>query len=395
MSEFMQETDSAQFQSHTNNDRSRRIFIFGLVESIHQSSCLETRDIYSRVGHNSGNLVFHYAINRMIGMTPQSVPWSSKPEEVDAGGNLAIMPCANQLGVHADLGGLAQTFRKLRSNVVAIGLGAQASKNLEIPVLPQGTLDWLQQLVEKSPSKHPNITLRGDFTKRVMDHYGFGDHAVTLGCPSLFINKSRDLGARLESLYREKPRKVAIAGGHPDWKSLGNMEASLVRIMEDTRGSYIVQATDELLAVSRNDFSNISQDFLSSLKSYLRLNLTEGQFLDWIRAYFISFYDVGAWMEYLRRFDFVVGARIHGVMLGIQAGIPGLCIAHDSRTMELCQKSKIPYVLADEVKDGMVLDDLISLSNFDGKAFDENRRELSAQYVTFFKNNNLPEFSGI
>ena len=44
----------------------------------------------------------------------------------------------------------------------------------------------------------------------------------------------------------------------------------------------------------------------------------------------------------MRKFDFVVGPRFHGVMLAMQAGIPGGVIAHDSRTLELCQTMGIP-----------------------------------------------------
>jgi hypothetical protein len=364
-----------------------KIFTFGLMESVPNSADLGTKDVYNKVGHNTGNLAFHYAINRLIGAVPRTVPWGASPEDIDAAGNLAIMPCANQLGPHMDMKGLAETFSNIQSKVVAIGLGAQADANLGMPVLPQGTIDWLHQLVEKSPSKNPNITVRGDFTKSVLDHYGVGNSAVSLGCPTLFINKSRDLGERLEDLYKKTPRKVAIAAGHPNWKALSVLESSLVRIMEDTRGAYIVQATDELVALSRNDFSYVKPEYIEALKSYLKLNLIGPQFLDWIRQYFISFYNIPAWMEYLRRFDFIVGARIHGVMLGIQAGVPGLCIAHDSRIRELCEKCKIPYVLAEDVKNGIVLSDLVELSRFDGKEFDKNRLNISEQYQKFFLNN--------
>ncbi len=95
-------------------------------------------------------------------------------------------------------------------------------------------------------------------------------------------------------------------------------------------------------------------------------------------------------MEYLRRFDFIVGARIHGVMLAIQAGVPGLCIAHDSRIRELCEKCMIPYVMADDVKEGIQLQDLPHLAEFDGKAFDRNRANIAKEYQTFFANNGLP-----
>lgn len=367
------------------------IFTFGLNESVAASHSIATKDLYNLVGHNTGNLAFHYAINRLIGAVPRTVSWGSTPELIDSIGGIGIMPCANQLGAHMNMGGLANVFKQLNSKFLAIGLGAQGGVgHNDIPELPEGTVAWLDALVARAPSSHPNITVRGDYTLKVLDHYGFGDKAVSLGCPSLLINKSADHGVKLQERYKQKVHKVAIAAGHPNWKGLGTLEASLVRMMEDTNGMYIVQATDEAVALSRNDFDLVSTEYIKKLKDYLRLNLDDAQFVQWIRKYFISFYNIPAWMEYLRRFDFVVGARIHGVMLAIQAGVPGLCIAHDSRIRELCEKCKVPFVMAEDVKDGIRLQDLPHLVEFDGKAFDQNRQVIAEQYQTFFQNNGLP-----
>jgi len=367
------------------------IFTFGLNESVAASHSIATKELYNLVGHNTGNLAFHYAINRLIGSVPRTVSWSSSPEFVNSLGEIGIMPCANQLGPHMNMGGMANVFKQFKASFLAIGLGAQGGVgHNDIPELPEGTLAWLDALVARAASSHPNITVRGDYTLRVLEHYGFGDKAVSLGCPSLLINKSADHGVRLQERYKAKISKVAIAAGHPNWKALSTLEASLVRLMEDTNGMYIVQATDEAVALSRNDFDLVNPEYVSKLKNYLKLNLSDDQFTQWIRKYFISFYNIPAWMEYLRRFDFIVGARIHGVMLAIQAGVPGLCIAHDSRIRELCEKCMIPYVMADDVKEGIKLQDLSHLAEFDGKAFDRNRANIAEEYQTFFANNGLP-----
>lgn len=366
------------------------LFTFGLNESVAASSSIHTKELYNLVGHNTGNLAFHYAINRLIGSVPRTASWSTSTDKINSMGNMGIMPCANQLGTHMNMGGLAKVFQELKANFIAIGLGAQGDVNHnDIPELPEGTLAWLDALVSRAASNHPNITVRGDYTLRVLQHYGFGEKAISLGCPSLLINKTNDLGAKLEERYKLKVNKVAIAAGHPNWKALSALEASLIRMMEDTNGMYIVQATDEAVALSRNDFSYVSNEYLHNLKHYLRLNLDDAQFTQWIRNFFVSFYNIPAWMEYLRRFDFVVGSRIHGVMLAIQAGVPGLCIAHDSRIRELCEKCKIPFVMADAVKQGITLQDLPHLVEFDGKAFDKNRESIAQQYQKFFHNNGV------
>jgi hypothetical protein len=94
-------------------------------------------------------------------------------------------------------------------------------------------------------------------------------------------------------------------------------------------------------------------------------------------------------MEYLRGFDFVIGARIHGVMLGLQAGVPSLCIAHDSRTRELCETMKVPFVMARDVSGGVSREDLGRLFVFDADEFDQNRAKLAAGFQTFLEANGL------
>ncbi|MNG34325.1 hypothetical protein D3C84_1207820 [compost metagenome] len=69
--------------------------------------------------------------------------------------------------------------------------------------------------------------------------------------------------------------------------------------------------------------------------------------------------------------------------------MPGLCIAHDSRIRELCEKCKIPFVMADTVKQGITLQDLPHLVEFDGKAFDKNRESIAQEYQKFFHNNGV------
>ncbi|NYS42917.1 hypothetical protein F2S88_29275, partial [Pseudomonas syringae pv. actinidiae] len=238
------------------------IFTLGLSESIDNSSSLATGDLYDLVGHNTGNLAFHYGVNRIIGSVPPSLPWSAEADQINKSGSIAILPCANQLGAHADMGEMAKTFSKVTVPLVAVGLGAQASAALDdIPALSSGTIQWLHEIADHSISKNPNITTRGDFTIDVLDYYGFGHKAISLGCPSLFINNNKTLGEQLEDRYKSPFRKVAIAGGHTDHILMNKLEASLIRIMEHTRGAYIVQATDEVVALSRGDFPYVDESY--------------------------------------------------------------------------------------------------------------------------------------
>ena len=85
----------------------------------------------------------------------------------------------------------------------------------------------------------------------------------------------------------------------------------------------------------------------------------------------------------------VIGSRIHGVMLAIQAGIPGICIAHDTRIEELCDIMHIPYIHSNELKQGFTLDEIKQRIKFDAESFNKNRVELSKKYYRFFDQNKI------
>ncbi|NRF07620.1 polysaccharide pyruvyl transferase family protein [Agrobacterium pusense] len=365
----------------------KKMFILGNADSIEDSAFSSSDQIFQRVGHNTGNLAFHYAVTQFLGVRPKTVPWHASASDIDAAGQIGIMPCANQLGTHVDMGGFASKLEGTGASLLAVGLGAQGSSlYTSLEELPKGTVAWLNEIAKRAPSADsPNITVRGDFTLNVLQKYGFGDRAVSLGCPSLLINPDKSLGEKLQGAYKKTISRVAVAAGHPAWAPLSVVESSLVRIMEDTDDAYIVQATGEALALARNDRSiGGIETYKQTLRTYLKLNLDDSQFERWIRRYMVAFYNVPAWMEYLKGFDFVVGSRIHGIMLAIQAGVPGLCIAHDSRIRELCEKSRIPYLLASDLPPRFTLMDLLARIEFDGSEFDRNRAAIKEAYKAFF-----------
>lgn len=363
-------------------------FLLGLETSIKRAPFISTDLIYQLVGHNTGNLAFHYAINSHLGGALNSVSWGASIDEINSKGGLAILPAANQLGSHADYGGMAAKLSKLTVPIVVIGLGAQANINGDIPDVPQGTLEWVKVLSEHAPGNVPNIALRGNFTKQVLAHYELADRTVVTGCPTLFINPNPRLGSLLRSRLRV-PRRVAVTAGHHRWKHLSRIEASLARMVTETRGSYVGQSPLEMVQLTRGEADQIDPGELLICRDYVAPELPVDEFIDWSRIHGNVFFDIPAWMEHYRHFDFVVGTRIHGVMLALQAGVPAMCIAHDSRTLELCRTMKVPHILSKDVQKGISREQMMDLFVFDAEEFDENRRILCNTYVNFMLSNNL------
>lgn len=368
-------------------------FILGLEKSITGSATIPTDRIYDLVGHNVGNLAFHHAVYHQLGGL-KSLPWDTPIEELSVAGKTGVIPAANQVGAHADFGGLGKRFEELDINLVTIGLGAQSSSAGEMPKVPDGTVRWIKSIVERSVHGHPNISVRGDFTQKVLDEYGFKGKSVVLGCPSLFINPDPELGKQIEERYKS-PKRIAVAAGHPNWVQLGELERSLARILTKTGGSYIGQATLEMVKLTRGEAATLDPTVLRKLRDYILPEYELGEFITWANTHGNVFFDIDSWMEHYRTFDLVIGARIHGTILALQAGVPGVCVAHDSRTEELCRTMFVPFVKGADYKDGMTRSKLTQAFVFDGAAFDANRKMLAARYVEFLENNDLVPSKGL
>lgn len=352
---------------------------------------ISSEQLFSEVGRNTGNLAFVHAINRHLNGPKRRFRRSADPELIKKHCDVLVMPCANQVNPHFDLRGVADLVSSAAVPFVAVGLGAQAELGATDVSIPEGSLRWLRAVAEHAPRKgRPNISLRGEFSFRVMERIGLADNCRVLGCPSLFISGERSLGQVIASRWGPRPSRIAVAGGHHKWPHLMAIERSLTRLVSERSGSYICQGPLASIQVARGEYRNVSVPDRESMRSYLCPNLTEPEFESWSSKYFICFSSPTAWMDYLKRFDFVIGTRIHGVALALQVGIPALCIVHDSRTKELCEVMRIPYVLSEQVPAGVTVDDLERLFQFDPEEFDRNRIRLARNYVEFLEANGLP-----
>lgn len=358
------------------------IFLWGTWPHIDGYPFLSADNLCQYTGLNTGNLVFSYAIQKQLDM--------SKRHDGDKNDNITnILTCANQLNSEVDMGFLADIINKSSNPVLAIGLGAQSMSD-NIPQLKDGTINWLRAIKEhKFTDNYPNITLRGYFTQKVMDQYGFGDAGLVLGCPSLFIAPNLNLGHEIaKNIMKEK--RVVVLGGHSWHKSLYTIERSLVNLVQLTNGAYIVQSDEPMLKFARRDINGFTDATFAKYQNFLMPCGSRDTFLGWWRQYGHVFYDVEAWLEFYKNYDFAIGARIHGVILAMQAGLPAVCIAYDSRTKELCEVMKIPFVLPVDIAHGVVLEKLDSLfEKFDPEEFDSNRKKLGRQYIDFLIRNNV------
>jgi hypothetical protein len=367
-----------------------KVFIFGLDSHIEDFQYISTTKLNELVGGNTGNLAFHYAINRTVRIDGPSVSWHSGDEVIKNAGRSMIIPCANQVGEHVDMGGLGNKIAGAAHEVIAIGLGAQSSLDNAIPAVPQGTLAWLRSIAERSPSASPNISVRGSFTFEVLERLGFGKNSLVLGCPSLFIGDESQIRARLMEKTQSKINMVSTVAGHYRWKQLHGVERALAKLAASTSGKYISQSPLQMLHSHRGELDLLPESSINELIDASCPEMTPAEFKHWLSAHGEVFFSVCSWMEHYRRVDVVIGPRIHGVMLALQVGTPAVCIVHDSRTLELCESMKVPHIYAKDIIGGISKGQVEeAVKDFDIDQFFDNRKKLAQRYVDFLRWNNL------
>ena len=348
-------------------------------------------ELFAYIGHNNGNLAFVHALQQHVQGEISYYPWTTPAATLKAEVDLLVMPCANQLGGHSDLGALGRTLDAADVPVVAIGLGAQATDMEHDVELTPGTLAWLQTLARLRPTDAPNIYVRGPYTERQVHRLGVPG-VVMGGCPSLFINPRPDLGQRLQAAAEQMPRSLCVAAAHQSWAKCAPIEQQLVSMVSDALfpGSYVPQSAADMIKISREEFDTIEPEVLDQIRRFAAPHLSTEVFKDWCRRYARSFYDVPSWMDHLRRYDFTVGARYHGVALALQAERMGLTITVDSRTKELCEQTGVPNVSAEELTGPVTRATLHDrVRRFDGTAYDELRTSKAATYVDFLTANGI------
>jgi hypothetical protein len=363
----------------------KRIALIAPSLSVADAAQNNADHLFELCGGNTGNFAFVFALHQLLSPHADVLPWEVDAETVKRRYDVIVFACANQLGLHTDLGWLADHLSAMDRPIIAVGLGAQADDTSRPVELTAGTRRWLDVIADSAPSSAPNIGVRGLYTQSQLQLLGHAARGAVIGCPSNLINPSPALGRSIELKFAAAAiERVAVPAGLHHWQDLQCIEEWLADLVESCSGTYVAQSEIDMIRLARDEADAIAPDILEQLRIYIRPKLSTADLVRWMRRYATTFIDAASWMDAMRKFDFVVGPRFHGVMLGIQAGVPGAVIAHDSRTFELCQTMGIPVRDHKEITDKFGIHDLRSMFPFDGAAYDQKRATLAQTLANMF-----------
>jgi hypothetical protein len=337
-------------------------------------------------GGNIGNLAFWHAARLLFDADEvHLISRDTRPEAVPASVEVVVIPAANFLHADADLGRLAALVRALDRPCVVLGLGAQAESEEAPPTLKPGTLDFLREVSRLSPS----VYVRGQFTQDFCRSLGV-ENTTVLGCPSLLINPDMQLGVTIEA------RIAALAGGSGPYAvhaacikpGLQSVEWELARLVMLNPGSaWIVQRPVELMKPIQGEplGGTAEVEYFARCAEFLGFPRTVA-LADFLRRHAEVPCSINDWAHGLRRFTAGVNTRIHGTMIGLAAGLPSLCICHDTRTRELAAQLRVPHLAQrDLIEHRYSVPALFAATKFSGSHFDSGRGEAAAGHIAALK----------
>ena len=260
----------------------------------------------------------------------------------------------------------AELFSRLDLPIIVLGIGCQRKRDLPTSI-PEGTLHLLDVL----RSKEHHIFARGSASADYLISQGLR-RVWSTGCPSMFMRPENVVAAMraLKNMDWRGQLRIAFSGylGRDpatihDMTLLWKRQQDCNYVLQDEHLSYnlVLNATDE---------EEIYNDASGELRKVC--SFEEAEAVPDLRMWI--FFNTHQWRAMAAMHEATFGRRFHGVVAGLQAGVPGLMIAIDDRMREMLDQSQLPYIDLAEwntSKDKMALI-AHKVSSFDADRFCEH-----------------------
>ena len=349
---------------------------------------LDSKGLMAHSGNNLGNMAFWYASDLLIDAEKYCIPWSAKRSDLPADIKALVIPAANFINATAKLHELTRMVREFDLPCILIGIGAQAERENLPPKVDQSVIDFLKEVSVRTPF----IGLRGEYTKQMTDGFGIENTRV-LGCPSILINPDLKLGRKIEAKIQDGlPDGPYVFHASCVKETLRSVEREFINLINSYPGSrYVIQRPVELIMVARGEYMNEQDlEYFEKCVTFFGYSNRRSRFEDFLRERTFFPTSIDGWIHALMQMRAGINTRIHGTLMGIAAGIPSLCVVHDSRTRELAKRLMVPALEAgDFIATRHRVDDMFARAAFNGEKFDLNRQNTAKQYCELLNSSGL------
>ena len=356
----------------------RKPYVVGVDQTLAQAVVGKPDQLIQSVGRNTGNIIFSEALyNCVENATRGNFQFTLDNLE---GHDCIILAAANWLNPYEDFGPLLERLEKTKVPIFIIGLGAQAKSTAAIPELKPNT----RRLVEIIAERSPYLSVRGQFSAEVLEHYGITNVMVT-GCPSLLL--CGDRGPRIRALRKKNPRNCVISSTRHLMNGADPFQLYLYR--QAFKKDYYIALQSELADyLMMSDECKLNEENIRMLMD--AYGATDREALkSYLKRKGVLFSSLREWLLFLSKMEFCLGTRVHGTIASLLAGTPATLITHDERTRELARFMNIPHLDMKQVN----TDCDLTIADFYSKEkmsrFVNGYKTYRENFRTFFKLNGL------
>lgn len=353
----------------------------GHVENIYNKT---TAQAMAAVGGNTGNLMFHHAAYHMITETKyvigEDLPWDMGTIRKHC--RAIVVPAANHIREDLDLTTFVQFLERVELPLIFLGLGAQADN------IDKSHFDLhpsIVKLLDLIKERSKMVSIRGDFTARVLDSFGITNVEVT-GCPSNFLNPDPLLPDKIAAKLQGTMKSFITHGDEP-WPKVREKQAVEKVLATWTMSGAAMQCQQSVPSfmefIRRNNpygGAVVPEPREEALRKALMPTATIHQFREYLAAKLKVHFSVSQWMEDCSKFDFSIGLRLHGNMAAWQAGVPALWLHHDARTRELASVMAVPNMnYVEFLEKCKTIEDAWNCVQFDKEVYRSQRKLLAGR----------------
>lgn len=281
-------------------------------------------------------------------------------------------------------------MKKITTPTIIVGVGYQSSVGADSVEREDPKLNKLvQEFVETILNKSTSIGVRGQITKNYLLNLGFAESDIdVIGCPSI-----RFFGSKLKypvKAYRSFSPDMKIAVNYTPTRFDKVWGSTISNIFSQYNNAFAILQDKYEINNLKWKFPNVVlpeipqkvqrvKDIIPVTPDHRVFKENKGR----------VFTDPNQWINSMKTFDFSIGTRIHGNIAAILAGIPALVIAIDTRTLELAEYFKIPYVKLSDLNKYSNLETLYNKSVEDMPKFYNNYTNVLKDYYRFFNKNGI------
>lgn len=358
-----------------------KVLLWGALPSLPSNEPFELT--YRRSGENLGNLLIGHGVCSILkGYEYIYRDQVESPEHAQEVCSRIVIPAANFLWKSFDFGFMADFIEKTDLPVTMLGLGAQTKNRSEVSKIHPNTLRLMKIIAERSPS----IGVRGFYTAEVLAAHGVSNVEV-LGCPSLYT--CRHPPSKIMPWRSSNNQRISVnfsrRVSHHSFSQpvLCAIENEILRIAMNHTSQFVVQ--DELEEAS---IGNASVELAKSVTDYFSAFDSSEVITYFSRnaKYFTSYAD---WSKSLAVCGLSIGSRLHGNLVALLNGVPALTVVHDSRTLEMCALTGVPFINISE-HSKLSADEILAIateSNYD--IYIANMRYLYKKMIGFLSDHGL------